>query len=144
MRTVSATISCMSKEVTESAVEAHEFHAAELSALPMEERRSHERKSVVIRAKVTIYGKSVLPGHTVDLSQAGASFTVPFELAQGQKCLIDLELEACGDTAVFHIPAEVRYCVQMGRSRWRAGMRFGETDTATSALIGAILKTKAQ
>ena len=78
----------------------------------------------------------MLPGHTVDLSQAGASFTVPFELAQGQKCLIDLELEACGDTAVFHIPAEVRYCVQMGRSRWRAGMRFGETDPATSALIG--------
>jgi PilZ domain len=140
----------MSKEVTETAVEAHEFHAAELTAAaeltkwPMEERRSHERKSVVIRAKVTIYGKSVLPGHTVDLSQAGASFTVPFELAQGQKCLIDLELEACGDTAMFHIPAEVRYCVQMGRSRWRAGMRFGETDTATSALIEAILKTKAQ
>ena len=144
MRTASATISRMSKEVTETAVEAHEFHAAELTPLPMAERRSHERKSVVIRAKVTIYGKSVLPGHTVDLSQAGASFTVPFELAQGQKCLIDLELEACGETAVFHIPAEVRYCVQMGRSRWRAGMRFGETDPATSALIEAILKTKAQ
>ena len=91
---------------------------------------------------MTIYGKSVLPGHTVDLSQSGASFTVPFELDQGQQCLIDLELEACGETAVFHIPAEVRYCVQMGRSRWRAGMRFGETDPATSALIEAILKTR--
>jgi hypothetical protein len=145
MRTASATISTMSKEVTETAVEAHEFHAAELAAaLPMEERRSHERKSVVIRAKVTIYGKSVLPGHTVDLSQSGASFTVPFELDQGQQCLIDLELEACGETAAFHIPAEVRYCVQMGRSRWRAGMRFGETDPATSALIEAILKTQTQ
>jgi PilZ domain len=144
MRTAWATISHMSKEVAETAVESHEFHAAELMALPKDERRSHERKSVVIRAKVTVYGKSVLPGHTVDLSQAGASFTVPFELAQGQKCLIDLELEACGEAAVFHIPAEVRYCVQMGRSRWRAGMRFGETDPPTSALIEAILNTKAQ
>ncbi|HEY2145068.1 MAG TPA: PilZ domain-containing protein [Steroidobacteraceae bacterium] len=134
----------MSKLVTETAVEAHEFQAAELTAWPREERRGHDRKSVAIRAKVTVYGKSVLPGHTVDLSQAGASFTVPFELEQGQECLIDLELEACGETTVFHIPAEVRYCVQMGRSRYRAGMRFGETDTATSALIESILQTSAR
>jgi PilZ domain len=133
----------MSKLLDEAAVEAHEFHAAELAAWPVEERRSVERKSVAIRAKVTVYGKSVLPGTTLDLSQAGASFTVPFELAQGQKCLIDIELEACGQTAEFHIPAEVRYCVQMGRSRYRAGMRFGETDAATSALIESLLKSGA-
>jgi c-di-GMP-binding flagellar brake protein YcgR len=134
----------MSKAITDTAVEAHEFHAADLTAWPMDERRRHARKSVAIRAKVTVYGKSVLPGTTLDLSLTGASFTVPFELAQGQMCLIDLELEACGETAAFHIPAEVRYCVQMGRSRWRAGMRFGETDAATSALIESLLKTQAQ
>jgi c-di-GMP-binding flagellar brake protein YcgR len=138
----------MSKAITDTAVEVHEFHAADLTAwsarAPMDERRRHARKSVAIRAKVTVYGKSVLPGTTLDLSQTGASFTVPFELAQGQMCLIDLELEACGETAVFHIPAEVRYCVQVGRSRYRAGMRFGETDTATSALIESLLKTQAQ
>lgn len=134
----------MGKILTDTAVEAYEFHAAELAAWPLEERRSVERRSVAVRAKVTVYGKSVLPGTTLDLSQAGASFTVPFELAQGQKCLIDIELEACGQTAVFHIPAEVRYCVQMGRSRYRAGMRFGETDAATSALIDSLLKIGTQ
>jgi hypothetical protein len=134
----------MTKVLTEAAVEAHEFHAAELAAWPAEERRGFERRSVAIRAKVTVYGKSVLPGTTLDLSRGGASFTVPFELAQGQKCLIDIELEACGQTAVFHIPADVRYCVQMGRSRYRAGMRFGETEAATSSLIESLLKSGAQ
>jgi hypothetical protein len=75
------------------------------------------------------------------MSRAGASITVPFELAQGQQCLIDLELEACGDVRDFHIQAEVRYCVPMSDGRFRAGLRFGETDAATSALIAAILKT---
>jgi hypothetical protein len=133
----------MSNANTEEAVEAHEFHAVDLTAWPKgDERRVHARKSVTIRAKVTVYGKSVLPGTTLDMSQSGASFTVPFELAQGQMCLIDLELEACGETAVFHIPADVRYCVRMGRSRFRAGMRFGETDAATSAFIESLLKSQ--
>jgi hypothetical protein len=41
----------------------------------------------------------------------------------------------------FHIQAEVRYCVPMNDGRFRAGVRFGDTDAATSALIAAILKT---
>ena len=81
----------------------------------------------------------MLPAHTVDLSHVGASITLPFQLASGQKCLIDLELAACGMTSVFHIPAEVRYCVQMGTARFRAGVRFGEVDPATQALIAAAL-----
>jgi hypothetical protein len=52
-----------------------------------------------------------------------------------------LELEACGDISDFHIQAEVRYCVPMSNGRFRAGLRFGETDAATSALIAAILRT---
>jgi len=84
---------------------------------------------------------SVLPGHIVDMSRVGASITVPFDLAHGQQCLIDLELEACGDISEFHIQAEVRYCVPIGDGEFRAGLRFGETDAATSALIAAILKT---
>jgi c-di-GMP-binding flagellar brake protein YcgR len=135
----------MSKVAGECAVEAHEFHAAELAAWSSkEDRRSHERKSIAIRAKVTVFGKSVLPGHTVDLSLGGAGITVPFELEQGQRCLIDLELQACGETAAFHIPAEVRYCVQMGRTRYRAGLRFGETDAATSGFIASLLQARAQ
>jgi c-di-GMP-binding flagellar brake protein YcgR len=84
---------------------------------------------------------SVLPGHTVDMSRAGASITVPFALALGQPCVIDLQLQACGETSAFHIPAEVRYCVEVGKGRYRAGVRFGEVDAATSAFIEAILKT---
>ena len=122
-------------------VEAHEYYGDELVRRATLERRSFERKSVAIHAKVTVPGMSVLPGHTVDMSRAGASITVPFELAHGQACLIDLELEACGLTSTFHIPGEVRYCVRMGNGRFRAGVRFGETDAATSAFIAAILKT---
>ncbi|HEY0799395.1 MAG TPA: PilZ domain-containing protein [Steroidobacteraceae bacterium] len=131
----------MNTAAAESLVEAHEYLGDELPESVRVERRSYERKSVGIRAKVTVPGMSVLPGHTVDLSRAGASITVPFELAQGQQCLIDLELQACGVISAFHIPAEVRYCVQMGKARFRAGVRFGETDPATSAFIAAILKT---
>jgi hypothetical protein len=131
----------MSRAAAESLVEAHEYQGDELVRRATLERRSCERKSVAIRAKVTVPGMSVLPGHTIDMSRAGASLTVPFELAIGQRCLIDLQLEACGETCTFHIPAEVRYCVQMGKARFRAGVRFGETDAATSAFIAAILKT---
>jgi hypothetical protein len=133
----------MDKPVAENLLESHEFLTADLAEsqrVPcLEERRESERKSIGIRAKVTVPGKSVLPAHTVDLSRAGASITLPFQLASGQRCLIDLELAACGMTSVFHIPAEVRYCVQMGSARFRAGVRFGAVDPATEALIAAAL-----
>jgi hypothetical protein len=122
-------------------IESHEYYGEELVRRATLERRNYERKSVAIRANVTVPGMSVLPGHMVDMSRAGASITVPFELAHGQQCLIDLELEACGDVSDFHIQAEVRYCVAMSDGRFRAGLRFAETDAATSALIAAILKT---
>jgi hypothetical protein len=133
----------MDKSAAQDLLQSHEFLTADLAEsqrVPcIPERREAERKSIGIRAKVTVPGKSVLPAHTVDLSHAGASITLPFQLASGQKCLIDLELAACGMTSVFHIPAEVRYCVQMGAARFRAGVRFGEVDPATQALIAAAL-----
>jgi hypothetical protein len=131
----------MNTPAAEILVEAHEYHGDELVRRAAVERRSCERRSVVIHAQVTVPGMSVLPGHTIDMSRAGASITVPFELANGQACVIDLKLQACGETSTFHIPAEVRYCVQVGKGRFRAGVRFGEVDAATSALIAAILKT---
>ena len=104
------------------------------------ERRCVERRSIAIRATVTVPGTSVFLGHTVDLSRAGASITsLPFELAQGQECRIDLELHACGMTGAYRIPAEVRYCVPMSRGRFRIGMRFGRMDGATASFIESIL-----
>jgi hypothetical protein len=132
--------------VAESLVEAHEYYAEELVDAEQLirratlERRNYERKSVAIHARVTVPGMSVLPGHTVDMSRSGASITLPFELAQGQICLIDLELDVCGEHRAFHIPAEVRYCVTMAAGRFRAGVRFGEIDAATSAFIASILR----
>ena len=131
----------MDTSAAESLVEAHEYYGDELIPRATLERRNYERRSVVIHAQVTVPGMSVLPGHTVDISRAGASITVPFELANGQACVIDMKLQACGETSVFHIPAEVRYCVEVGKGRFRAGVRFGEVDAATSAFIAAILKT---
>jgi c-di-GMP-binding flagellar brake protein YcgR len=138
----------MSTVAAESMIESHEFLTADLAEsqrIPcLVERRVDARKSVRVRAKITVPGKSVLPSHTMDLSCRGASVTLPFELAQGQPCLIDLELEACGAMSAFHIAAEVRYCVQMGKARFRAGMRFGEIDPATSALIASALNTSGE
>jgi hypothetical protein len=131
----------MRRVAAESLVEVHEYDGDELIRRATLERRNYERKSVAIHAKVTVPGMSVLPGHMIDMSRVGASITMPFELAPGQKCLIDLELEACGEISAFHIAAEVRYCVPMSTGRFRAGVRFGETDTATSAFIASILKT---
>jgi len=119
----------MSTVAAEILVEAHEYDGDELVRRATLERRSHDRKSVAIHAKVTVLGMSVLPGHTVDMSRAGASITVPFELAHGQACLIDLELEACGQTSTFHIPGKcatacawatadsARVCVSARRTR---------------------------
>jgi hypothetical protein len=129
----------MSTGSAEILFETHEFHPADLEWAPRVERRGGERTSILIRATVTVLGKSVLPGTTIDLSHAGASITLPYELAQGQQCHIDLQLQACGITGAFHIPAEVRYCVQVGKTRFRAGVRFGEMDAATAALIAAVL-----
>ena len=131
----------MNTAAAEIPVEAHEYYGDELVRRVTVERRGGERRSVVIHAQVTVPGMSVLPGHTIDMSRAGASITVPFELAYGQACVIDLKLQACGETSAFHIPAEVRYCVQVGKGRFRAGVRFGDVDAATSAFIAAILKT---
>jgi len=129
----------MSKQDAEPLYEAHEYHAEDLFVPASYERRSVERRSIAIRATVTVPGRSVLPAHTVDLSPVGASITVPFDLAQGQECLIDLELHACGAVGAYHIPAEVRYCVEMGRGRFRIGMRFGRMNAATSAFLETVL-----
>ena len=133
----------MDHSSVEATFQSFEFLTADLAEsqrLPrLEERREARRQSVGIRAKITVPGMSVLPAHTVDLSRGGASITLPFQLELGQKCLIDLELAACGRTSVFHIPAEIRYCVPMGTSRFRAGLRFGEVDAETDALIAAAL-----
>jgi len=131
----------MSSTAADGLMETHEYCGEDLVRRATLERRNYERKSVAIHAKVTVPGMSVLPGHTVDMSRAGASLTVPFELAHGQQCDIDLELEACGERREFHIQAEVRYCVPMSDGLFRAGVRFGDTDASTSAFIAAILKT---
>jgi hypothetical protein len=131
----------MSTTAADSLIESHEYDGEELVRRATLERRNYERKSVAIRANISVSGMSVLPGHVLDMSRVGASITVPFDLAHGQQCLIDLQLEACGEISEFHIQAEVRYCVPIGDGEFRAGLRFGETDAATSALIAAILKT---
>jgi c-di-GMP-binding flagellar brake protein YcgR len=75
----------------------------------------------------------------LDLSRGGASMIVPFELAPGQICHIDFELEACGECSAFHMEAEVRYCVQLGTRRHRVGLQFGHMDGKTAALMASLL-----
>ena len=133
-------------------VEAHEFDASDLVQSPLvrsqqiaglaQERRAAERRSIEVHATITIPEEStLLEGQTVDLSVGGASITMPFELARGRTCLIDLEFEACGSSSTFRIPAEVRYCVKMDGGEFRAGVRFGHIDEATAAFLAAILTT---
>jgi PilZ domain-containing protein len=131
----------MSK-VAENLDDAHEYQVGEEDEAARLDRRADSRKIFRVHAKITILGQGVLPGHTVDLSRKGASITLPFELAPGQDCQIELELQACGVTGVFQIPAQVRYCVRYGGSQFRAGLRFGETDAATTALIASILQSQ--
>jgi hypothetical protein len=121
-------------------VEVHDFDPADLGEPLGIERRIDGRKVISIRATVTVPGEGVLQGHTVDLSRGGAAITMPFSLAPGQDCLIDLELEACGMVSAFHIPAQVCYCVPLDGARFRAGVQFGQTDDTTTALIAAVLK----
>jgi hypothetical protein len=124
-------------------LESHEFSAADLAdsaRIPIVVERRHDaRRSIALRAKVTVMGRSVLPGHTVDLSLQGASLTLPFPLSNGQACAIDLELEACGITGEYHIVAQVRYCVAAVNSRFRIGVSFENLDEATTALITSLL-----
>jgi hypothetical protein len=124
-------------------IESHEFSTADLAdsaRIPIVvERRRELRRSIALRARVTVMGLSVLPGHLVDLSRQGASLTLPFPLSNGQACAIDLELEACGITGDYHIAAKVRYCVPAINARYRIGVRFEELDEATAALITSLL-----
>jgi hypothetical protein len=133
-------------EPAKKALESHEFSNDDLAdsirTPAVKERRREGRHSIALRAKVTVLGLSVLPGHTVDLSRAGASLFLPFALGEGQRCAIDLELQACGITGGFHIPAEVRYCVET-QSRYRIGVRFTDLDASTAALIASLLQSDA-
>jgi c-di-GMP-binding flagellar brake protein YcgR len=123
--------------------ETHEFLTEELPtpardwAVP--ERRIAQRDSLALRANLTIPGRSILPGRTLDISRGGASMIMPFELAAGQLCYIDFELQACGDSSAFHIAAEVRYSVELDKRRFRIGFRFADLDEKTTALIDALL-----
>jgi hypothetical protein len=120
-------------------VEARDSDESRLNESLQRERRIGDRKTISIRATVTASGERTLAGHTVDLSRGGAAITVPFELTPGQECEITFDLEACGTSTGFHIPAEVRYCVPLGAGRFRVGVRFGHTDDATITLIAAVL-----
>jgi hypothetical protein len=93
-----------------------------------------------MRAQVIVPGQHVLDGYTVDLSSGGVGITVPFELARGQECLVDLELAACGSSSAFHIDAVVRYCVPLGDNQFRAGMQIVRLSEAAAAFIAAALK----
>jgi c-di-GMP-binding flagellar brake protein YcgR len=128
----------------EQVVQSHEFQTADLAESTRirvpNERRRERREGIAVHATVRVPGRDDLRGHTVDLSRGGASVSVPFALALGQQCSIDLELEACGITGSFHIPAEVRYCVEMDVCRHRVGLRFGVMDQQTSGLLDALCK----
>jgi c-di-GMP-binding flagellar brake protein YcgR len=132
----------MSKAAAVTA-ESHEFLSGDLPAPRLRwsapERRVERRDAFAVRAALTILGRSVMPGRTLDVSRGGASMIVPFELALGQICYIDFELEACGDCSAFHIAAEVRYCVELGANRHRVGMQFRDMDEKTAALIASLL-----
>lgn len=130
----------MSNDDAVEIVDVLDFMAADYREPSGIERRIDDRKMISIRATVTVPGEGVLQGHTVDLSQGGAAITIPFELAPGRECLIDLELEACGMASAFHIPAQVCYCVPLDGVRFRAGVQFGQTNDTTTALIAAVLK----
>jgi c-di-GMP-binding flagellar brake protein YcgR len=125
--------------------EIHEFLTSELPTSPRDlavpERRIAQRDSLALRANLTVPGRSILPGRTLDISRGGASMIMPFELSTGQLCYIDFELQACGDSSAFHIAAEVRYSVELDKRRFRVGFRFSEMDEKTTALIDALLRS---
>ncbi len=128
-------------------LEADELQASDLapfstlrSVSTPQDRRTSVRRSIEVRATITVPDESaLLEVHTVDLSVGGASITLPFEVAQGQACLIELEFAAFGSSNTFRIPAEVRYCVTMESTRFRVGVRFGRIDDATAAFIAAVM-----
>jgi c-di-GMP-binding flagellar brake protein YcgR len=119
---------------------ARNIAAPDSNELEPADRRTAERKSVTLRAQVIVPEQHILEGYAVDLSSGGVGVTVPFELAAGQECLVDLELAACGSSSAFQIDAIVRYCIPLGADRFRLGMKFSHLDDATAALIAAILK----
>ena len=127
-------------------LEADELQASDLAPFTglrkvsnPEERRTSVRRSIEVRATVTVPDQAaLLEGHTVDLSVGGASITLPFEVAPGQACLIELEFAAFGASDALRIPAQVRYCVRMEHTGFRAGVCFGRIDDATAAFIAAV------
>jgi PilZ domain len=112
--------------------------AADLAEWTCKAHSRELREGVAVHTTVDIPGHARLSGQPVDMSRRGASISLPFSIAPGQQCAIHLHLEACGITGWFHVPAEVRYCLDLEEGRFRAGLRFNAVDARTADLLDAL------
>ena len=108
----------MSTSAADSLVEAHEYDGEELVRRATLERRNYERKSVAIRAKVTVDGNVRAAGaHRRYVARRREHHRALRIWRTASNASSIWNWKPAATSATFHIQAEVRYCVPMGDGR---------------------------
>lgn len=106
--------------------------------IEVDERRSDQRRSLLIRADVKIPGKSTLRAHAVDLSRGGLGLQSPTAADIDQEIEVTIPFNVCGEERKVVITGRVRYCAKQSEQHFRIGLQFVHQDADTAAFVAAV------
>jgi hypothetical protein len=101
---------------------------------PPPERRTRERASLRVQARILVDGEAI-EADTVDLSPHGVAVTSTHPLNIEQECSIELGISVAALATPPKLRASVRYCAQLAEGRFRIGMKFTDVSIEAAELI---------
>jgi hypothetical protein len=111
-----------------------EVFELQYSPPPPADRRSRERASLRVQARILVDGEAI-EADTVDLSPHGVAVTSPRQLNIDQECSIELGISVASLATPPRLRASVRYCAQLAEGRFRMGMKFTAVSIEAAELI---------
>lgn len=90
------------------------------------------------RAQVALPNKTVLSGHTLDISTGGICIVLSDRIPLGVSCLVRFEMNVKGKTLVITSASRSVYGVFASNGGFRVGFQFLEEDQQRSTLIRAL------
>jgi hypothetical protein len=111
-----------------------EIEVYEVQYSPSAERRTRERSSLRVQARIVVDGEAI-EADTIDLSPHGVAVTSTRQLNIEQECSIELGITVASLADPPRLRASVRYCAQLAEGRFRIGMKFTSVSIEAAELI---------
>lgn len=99
------------------------------------EQRTSERKALKATGHLTLDRSPPLEMRTINLARDGMAISAPERVIEGAHCLVDFDLILNGQAHQISVGARVIFCVYAGQSQFKAGLRFVDLDSPSSAAI---------